>query len=232
MKIKQIFTVLLLNFAAVSAFALPAPFEATYAVSKSGMTLGEMNVSLSYTGNTYRYFKTSKATGLASFLSGDKVVENVVGKFQGNYLQPTNYLYHHTSKRKDRKDQFQFIKPTQVAGAYRDKTYNLQVPKESIDRASLELALARDVAIKNKDLKYSLVERGKQKDYSIKRLGQEKLTVSGKEYLAEKLIIERASSERTTTFWLAKDIDYLPIKIDHVEKGDPVVTLLKSFTKK
>lgn len=229
MKIKLILLSLVLNLVSMEAFALPAAFNATYSVSKSGLTLGEMKSSLSYSGTTYKYHKKSTATGLASWLSGDKVSENADGKFNGNYLQSVNYLYHHTSKRKNRKDQLKFVSPRNVKGVYKGNAYNLQVPNGSIDRATLELALARDLAANKKVLKYSVVERGHRKDYLLQRQGSEKLTIKGKQYTAEKLMVVRKGTNRKTTFWLAKELDYMPVKINHIEKGDAIVTELKSF---
>ncbi|MEE9352119.1 MAG: DUF3108 domain-containing protein [Thiotrichaceae bacterium] len=229
MKIKLILLSLVLSLTSVGAIALPAAFNATYSVSKSGLTLGEMKSSLSYNGTTYKYHKKSISTGLVSWLSGDKVSENADGKFNGNYLQSVNYLYHHTSKRKNRKDQLKFISPREVKGVYKSNAYNLKVPNGSLDRATLELALARDLAANKKVLKYSIVERGHRKDYLLQRQGTEKLTIKNKQYNAEKLIVVRKGTTRKTTFWLAKELDYMPVKINHVEKGDAIVTELKSF---
>ncbi len=229
MKIKQIQLFLLLSVMSVGALALPAAFNASYSVSKSGLTLGEMKTSLVYKGDTYKYYKTSTSTGLVSWLSGDKITENAEGKFKGNYLRSTHYLYHHTSKRKNRKDQLKFLTPREVKGSYKGEAYSLKVPHHSLDRATLELALARDLAAKKKSLKYTVVERGHHKEYHLHRQGTEKLTIGGKEYITEKLIVVRKGSERKTVFWLAKELDYMPIKIDHFEKGDAIVTKLKWF---
>ena len=227
--IKQIQLFIVLMLISIGAFALPAAFNASYTVSKSGLTLGEMRMSLIYKNNTYAYHKSTKATGLASWLSGDKMVENSEGKVDGNYIQSTSYLFHHTSKRKNRKDQFKFTAPNKVKGQYNDQAYDVQVPHGTMDRATLELALARDLALKKKVLNYSVTEKGKVKSYHLKRLGQEKVTVRGKEYMAEKLMVARKGTTRKTTFWLVKEFDYMPAKIDHIEKGSSIVTKLKWF---
>jgi hypothetical protein len=229
--IKQLLTLFSASLLSLSAYALPDAFKANYVVSKGGLTLAEMNVSLSYSNGMYRYYKTSNSRGLVSVFSGDKIVENVVGKYQGEKLLPSNYIYHHTSKRKDRKDQFQFIGNSQVRGTYKDRAYNFTVPTDTLDRASLELAMARDLQAKDPSLVYSVVEKGKQKDYVVKRLGKETITIGGKSYHTEKLTIERDTSERKTIFWLAEEVDYMPVKIEHIEKGTPIQTTLKSFKK-
>ena len=225
----QWFILLLLSMISINTMALPSAFTAAYSVSKSGLTLGEMKTSLRYNGNAYQYNKTSKSSGLVSWLSGDKIVENAEGIFNNNYLQSRSYLYHHTSKRKDKKDQLKFISPETVKGEYKGEAYHLKVAKGSIDRATLELALARDLAQGKKDLSYTVVERGEQKVYHLRRQGVEMLKINGKKYVTEKLTVVRDNSNRKTTFWLAKALDYMPVKIDHIEKGDAIVTQLKWF---
>lgn len=215
-----------------ASFALPSPFTATYDVSKSGLTLGSMAKTLSYSGNQYHYHTTSKATGLASFLSDDLIIENADGIFDGEYLQPRTYLYHHTSKRKDRKTQATFLLPTKVSGSYKDEAFSLDVSPASIDRATLELAIARDLMNKKTNFSYQVIEKNQQKRYDLKVLGEEVLSLNGKKYHCQKMIVERDDKSRKTLFWLAKETDYIPVKIDHNEKGDSIVSTLKTFVKK
>ncbi len=212
----------------LNASALPRAFQANYTVSKGALKIGIMHSSLIYNGDAYSYKKSSKATGLASFLSGDRITENAGGKFKGNFMQSSSYLYHHKSKRKDRKDSFKFPSPTLVKGTYKEP-YSLTVTRGTMDRATMELALARDMAAKKKDLKYSVVEKGKQKEYKLRRLGIETITISGKKYTCEKIIVDRKDSDRKTISWLAKELEYMPVQIEHIEKGTSIMTRLKSF---
>ncbi len=227
--IKQLMVFLLAGMSSVAGFALPAAFNASYSVSKSGLTLGEMRVSLSYTNNHYAYHKSTRATGLAAWLSGDKMIENADGKVHGNSIFPESYLFHHTSKRKDRKDQLQFVNPRLAKGSYKGRAYSIQVPGGTLDRAALELALARDLAAQKKSLTYSIVERGKLKTYHLTRQGVEKINIGGKNYHAEKIMVARKGAARKTILWLAKELDYMPVKINHIEKGDAIVSNLKWF---
>jgi len=231
MKTKLIPTLMLLALGlfSLTAHALPKAFSATYAVSKSGLSLGEMRLDLSYNKQNYYYKKSSKAHGLAKLLSGDKMVENVQGLFQGNYLQPQSYLFHHTSKRKNRKDQIQFTSPQQAVGQYKKDAFKLTIPKGTLDRASLELALARDVSTNKTQLNYNVIERGKIKTYHIKKAGNKLLNHDGKQYHVQKMIVSHANKKRSTVFWLAKELDYMPIRIDHTEKDKTIVTQLKRF---
>lgn len=214
------------------SYALPSAFTATYDVKKSGMTLGNMQTSLSYNGNQYHYHKKSKTTGLASLFSGDVIVENADGIFNGEYLQPRTYLYHHISKRKNRKTLATFLSPTKVSGTHKDQSFSLNVSATSIDRATLELALARDLLSKKTTFSYLVIEKDKQKRYDLNALGDEVLTINGISYHCKKMIVKRDDQSRKTIFWLAKETDFMPVKINHAEKGDSVVSTLKTFSRK
>ncbi|HIQ14726.1 MAG TPA: DUF3108 domain-containing protein, partial [Leucothrix sp.] len=145
------------------------------------------------------------------------------------YLQPQSYLFHHTSKRKNRKDQIQFTSPQQAVGQYKKDAFKLTIPKGTLDRASLELALARDVSTNKTQLNYNVIERGKIKTYHIKKAGNKLLNHDGKQYHVQKMIVSHANKKRSTVFWLAKELDYMPIRIDHTEKDKTIVTQLKRF---
>jgi hypothetical protein len=215
-----------------AAQALPQAFQATYKVAKGGLTLGSMTSSLSYTGKQYHYHKLSQTSGLAALLSGDKIVENVDGIFNGEYLQPRDYLFHHTSKRKNRQDKAHFNSPKVVSGQYKDKKYKLDIAPGTLDRATLELALSRDMAKGQKQLNYKVVQRGKLDNYSFVRQGVEKITVPAGTYECEKVMVGHKDKKRQTVFWLAKKLGYIPVKIDHTEKGSSIVTVMKSYRKR
>ncbi|MGB1011387.1 MAG: DUF3108 domain-containing protein [Thiolinea sp.] len=226
---KAIQSLLLLTFlASPSLSAAPQPFQASYSVIKSGISLGEMNANLVYSGNQYTYLKQTKASGLAALLSGDKLTERSNGRKNGEHLSAANYLHHHKNKRKDRRDQFNFATPTQVKGNYKGAAYSLNVPNGTIDPALLELRIMDDMAA-NRPLRYRITEKGKFKEYHFRKLGQETLQLPAGEYECDKIHMVRDNGNRVTTIWLAKQLNYVPVKIRHNEKGDIIETQLKSY---
>jgi hypothetical protein len=225
----KVIVFLLFTLMSLSAAALPRAFQASYTVEKGRLTIGEMNISLVYNGSAYSYKKSSKAKGLAKLLSGDRITQNAAGSFKGNFMQSSHYLYHHKSKRKNKKDDFTFVNPRLVKGTYKE-AYEIAVPAGTIDRATMELLLARDLMANKKELSYSVVEKGKHKVYKLRRLGSETIKVAGRDYVCEKIIVERNNSNRKTISWLAKDLDYMPAQIQHIEKGSSIMTRLISLS--
>lgn len=221
-------SVLLLSLLAGVANAAPSAFQASYSVIKSGLSLGEMKASLVYSGNQYTYLKQTKANGLAALLSGDTLTERSQGEKKGHQLSSKNYLHHHKNRRKDRRDQFNFAAPTQVQGNYKGTAYTLNVPHGTVDPALLELQIMDDIAA-NRPLNYRITEKGKLKDYRFRKMGRETLTLPAGSYECEKIQMIRENGSRTTTIWLATELNYLPVQIRHNEKGDIIETQLSSY---
>ncbi len=210
-------------------YALPKAFNAEYDVSKSGFSLGTMQASLNYQGNQYHYHKLTKAKGLAAILSGDTLTENSDGIVQGESLIPKSYLRHHISKRKDKKDQFHFKTATSVQGNYDNKAYQLTVPANTSDLSLLELRLMQDIAAGKTQTKYNIVDRGELKQYSFNRLGTVTLKLKTGSYACEKVRVSRKNNKRQTTLWLAKALDYLPVRILHNDNGDKLEARMTAY---
>lgn len=212
-----------------SLLAAPQAFQASYNVMKSGMSLGEMTATLAYSANKYVYLKQTKANGIAAFLSGDTLTERSSGIQQGTLLNGQQYQHHHKNKRKDRRDQFSFVTPTQVKGRYKDKNYALNVPNGTVDPALLELRIMDDIKA-NHPMNYRVTDRGRLKDYQFQRQGREVLSLPAGRYNCEKIQMSRDNGKRITTIWLAAELGFLPVQIRHNEEGSIIETKLKSYS--
>ena len=210
---------ILMMYSPLTPASTPQAFHARYMVTRSGLTLGEMEATLSYQDQQYTYLKLTKANGLAALLSGDTLTERSIGRSQNQVLHSQQYFYEHKNKRKTRRDQFNFQNPTTVNGQYKNKSYQLSVPAETVDPALLELRLMQD-SVNGKSLRYSVTEKGKVKEYHFMHQGQETLTLENNQYICEKMHVSRDNGKRQTTIWLAPVLNNLPVKIRHNEKGD------------
>jgi len=211
-----------------TAVALPNAMTSTFDVSRNGLSLGYLKTTLKYTGNKYQYHKSTKATGLAKVLTKATVTERSEGLFSGNRVIPTSYLYDEKRRKKRRVDKATFAKG-RANGVYKDKTYNVAVPANMLDRGVIEVVVANDLNRKLPNLNYKIMERGELKDYSFIRQGVEKVTTPAGTFNAVKLKVKRANSSRETTYWMAQKIGFLPVKMIHKEKGDTFTSVLKSY---
>ena len=218
------------SFALFSSIATAAPdaFQASYTVTAKGLEMGTMTASLHYNNDGYTYQKITKANGLAALLSGDTLTERSSGQKSGATLIPNNYLHHHKNKRKDKKDEFTFVSPTQVNGTFDGNAYQLSVPKGTLDMATLELYLM-DAMTLNKPMNYPIASRGKLQDYRLRKLGKETITVPAGEYECEKIEVMHQDTTRQTTLWLAPKLHYAIAQVRHKEDGDIIETRLQKY---
>ncbi len=219
-----------LLLAQAPAMAIPSAFQADYTVAKGSMKLGNLHTSLKINGNRYSYHKYTKSSGLAALLTGIKITENTNGQISGQNLRPTNYLFNQSRRSKSKIDKIQFS-GNSAKGNYKGTAYNEAISGVTQDRASLELVLARDVALNKAKLSYSVVERGRKKQYNFQKLGNEKIKTPAGTFNTVKVKVQRAGGKRETIFWLAKETDYMPVKIRHREKKDIITTIMRSYKK-
>lgn len=210
--------------------ALPDAFKADYSVASGSITLGNLHVKLGYSGQNYEYQKYTKATGLAAMLTGIKITEKTNGLLSGLQVIPKNYYFNQTRRKKSRIDKTEFSGKNAV-GNYKNTPYNLIIPNGAQDRASLELVLARDMALNKSRFQYNVVDRGKIKRYDFKKMAEEKIKTPLGLFKAIKVKVIREGNERETIFWLAKQVNYLPVKVKHTEKGQVITSVIKSYKK-
>ena len=230
MKFLNFLLATLLLIATQSSYALPPAFQADYIVKKGSMTLGKLHTSLKYAGNKYSYHKKTKATGLAALLTGIKIIENSDGSFSGQQLMPQNYLFNQSRHGKSKVDKASF-RGNQVAGSYKNKPYHFNIKKGTQDRASLEIMLAQDLSQNKAQLNYHIVGRGEQIEYKFQRIGQEKLKTPAGTFNTVKVKVVRKGNKRDTTFWMAKELGYMPVKVVHREKKDLITSIIKKYKK-
>lgn len=224
-----ILSALLLSLTQIG-FALPSAFKAEYVVKKGSMKLGNLQTSLTYSGNRYAYHKNTKASGIAALLTGIKINEKTNGTFSQNQLIPQHYLFNQSRHGKSKIDKATFLGDN-VTGTYKGKAYTLAIKKGTQDRASLEIMLAQDLSQNKSQLSYQIIGRGEESTYTFQRLGQEKLKTSIGTFNTVKVRVVRKGNKRATTFWLAKELGYMPAKVVHREKKDLITSMIKNYKK-
>ncbi len=231
--IKKAFTTLALSSLLLLtqfAIAMPKAFQADYAVSKGSLSLGNLRTTLKYSGNKYAYHKYTKATGLAAMLTGIKITENSDGQIIGKNFKPINYLYNRAKRSKSKIDKIQFAN-NRANGSYRNDNFNLAINSDVQDKASLELSLARDLKLNKTRLSYTVISKGKKSQYNFQKLGNEQIKTKAGTFNAVKVKVIRSGTKRETIFWMAKELDYIPVKVRHREKDNVITTIIKSYKK-
>ena len=212
-----------------SAMSLPKESSAVFDVSRNGASVGYAEHSLIYLGQTYEYTKATQSTGLAHLLTKASILEKVSGKFSGEKLMPVSYSFNQKTRKKTVTEEARFA-GNRVSGMYKGNPYALDAPANFVDRATLEIAVARDLALNVPTLQYNVMERGKIKKYLFTRVGNEQLQTNAGVFNTTKVLVQRADKSRKTTYWMAKELTYLPVKMIHEDDGDVIGSVIRTFT--
>ncbi|GAA6168044.1 DUF3108 domain-containing protein [Sessilibacter corallicola] len=105
-----------------------------------------------------------------------------------------------------------------------DRTLNFE--DELYDSLNYQLRLQLDVACdpNTTQFHYPIAKKKGVRDYYFTRLEDERVKTEVGEFDAVKLIKEEDNGKRKTTVWLAKDLAYSVVKLDHTE-GDKTDSL-------
>ena len=226
----KLFIVLALTFhLPLFASALPPPFEATYKVSKAGITLGNVDISLRYDNGRYLYRKKTISKGLLALFRHDVITETSEGQTDGNQLTMDKYRYLHKNGRKSREDSITLIESNKVRERFKGKDLSYRVPDHALDRASVEIALIRDAPSGKASLSYDVVEKGRSRTLLFKRTSKKTVTTPAGSFECIEYKVRHNSNKRSTILCLAPSLDYLPDAATHVEKGTSLTMRLKKY---
>lgn len=212
-----------------AAMSLPKETSTIFDVTRNGSSVGYLESVLKYFGKTYEYSKYTQSTGFAKLLTNASISEKAMGKYAGERLIPVSYSFNQETRKKKVMDKARFA-GNRVSGVYKGNAYSVQTPANVLDRASLEIAVARDLKRKLPRLQYNVMERGEIKQYIFARIGSERLETDAGTFHTIKVQVKRKDKSRKTTYWMAKELTYLPVKMVHEEDDDVISSVIREFS--
>ena len=218
----------LLTAAFVAAAAeLPGDFAAHYAVSINNLKIGESQVVLeAQDDGRYLYRSLARSTGIAKLFRGDTVRESSQFVLHQGRVRPLEYRFDHTGGKKERHALLMFDWQAQkVSNTVEEHTWEMKIPADALDKLIVQLAVMMDLDGGKRTLSYAIADGGKLKEYQFAIVGEEAVTVPAGEFAAVKLQRLRKDNDRTTHFWCAPALGYLPVRIEQIEHEDGVTFL-------
>ena len=210
--------------AAASTAPPPRPFRAAYSASYNGMAIA-----------TVRTFKAEGegyllATRASNFLGSIGEEEVLTFADDGSVLSGS-YSYQRAIFGNKRKELTTFDRDTgRVTNTYKKRTVEIPLQDALYAPLGYQLQLRRDLMAGHREFHYRVVSRGKIRDYRYTIKGAETLDTPLGKIATLVLERERDTDERQTFLWLAKNYDYLPVKLVHSEDGDTHTMLIESYT--
>lgn len=214
---------LLLAGIANPAFAI-TPFTATYAFNLDNKASGTATRQLSKQGNNWLYNFSARVPLLAT------ASEKSTFTFDNQQVTAQKYVREYKILVHSQVLTLNFDNTNKVVNVKKDKTarqYALQ--PNTLDDLNAEVQIRED--LKNGKLKSSYLIAN-QKDIDPRTFvnaGSVKISTPAGNYDAVKVIIKHPKNDKQTTFWLAPKLDYLPVKVMHVDENQTYTLNLTTY---
>lgn len=206
---------------AQSTYQLEA-FVAHYEARKLGMKLGILRLHLTKIGpQSYKFEAHSQTAGLLSLFNKDKIIERSYWQWHQQQVRPMKYWFSQTGRKKRQISvQFQWENQTAVKNV-NGNIETLPFQQAVHDRLSYQIALMNALNRGQTQFEYPVMERKGFKIYAFNVLKVETLsTALGKlETIKIERVRKKSNNKRSTVFWCAKILAYLPVRIQHTEKN-------------
>lgn len=201
---------------------LPA-WQARYNITKYGATIARLNMSLQANNGQAQYNLHTEAVGLMAAISDEELTETS----RLHQAEDQSWkLEKFSQQRAADKTRYQTFSITtdndtlRAQGEYNGKPFSLNPQPPVWDRSSVQLALTCDLLAENKPhpaYDYTVIDNGSITKYHFEYRGQENIRIADKKFDALKF--ERISGERSTLFWLAPTLSYMPVRMEQYKKG-------------
>lgn len=199
---------------------LPTPFEADYSVYRKGAKVAKMQRRFNQLENGHYFYRSeTRTTGLVSLFRKDHIVEETTWKLSEEELFPSHYLYRHTGGKKDRHVEVNFDwRENTITNSINGASWQMPTQARIMDKLLYQLAIMQDLKSGRIPLSYTIADGGKIKPYHFEILGEERIKTDLGEFNTIKLFRHKPNSRRQSTLWCAKELHYLPVRLENIEK--------------
>ena len=201
---------------------LPPEFEVSYDVLKGSMRVGKMNVSLRIVGDELIYESITKPVGIAALFLGDQVItDRAILKLFSNNYQTVEFKHAMKNSDKNRDEHYVFDWDNNKASVkYKDRSDEIEIPENTFDNYSAQLLLMRKPEDNTYTRTYSVISKGKLREYTYQLETNEPITTKFGKYNANKYVRKKDNDKKTTYLgWYAEKLNYIPVKLDKFENG-------------
>lgn len=215
------------------SLALPLEYTASYDIEKFGMVVARSNYTLKHENNDVRVTQHTETVGLAALIRNDVIDENSLLSIKNEQLLLTEFNYTHRSKDKKNRNiqlKIDWVNSDEkllgtVNGTAHGKSLKLKVDNPVWDTSSYQIPLMLNTKEKVAPQKYSMMIKGRFKDYTFITHGIETIEVNGNTIDAIKIERDSGTAKSPIYLWLAPSLNNLPVKIEKWKNGDLQVTL-------
>ncbi|MEJ6070789.1 DUF3108 domain-containing protein, partial [Psychrobacter sp. 16-Bac2893] len=106
-----------------------------------------------------------------------------------------------------------------VVSNYRGKSTTLNMAQQAFDDLSLEVQIRQDLLNGKFSGNYYMAKHDKIEKTPFKKSGNTKITVPAGTFDTVRVDRIHDDNSRSTSFWLAPSLDYLPVKVSQINDG-------------
>lgn len=190
------------------------PSSANYNFTVEDKYKGTATRILTKSGNTWKYNVNAKVSGVATAAQSSVFVIN------GNNVAPTQASTTYKLLGVGRTHNLSFNAANkQVASTYKGKTVNLSMAQQAFDDLSLEVQIRQDLLNGKFSGNYYMAKKDKIESTPFRKSGNTKITVPAGTFNTVRVDRVHDDNSRSTSFWLAPSLDYMPVKVSQVNDG-------------
>ncbi|GAA0797832.1 DUF3108 domain-containing protein [Psychrobacter piscatorii] len=190
------------------------PSTANYSFTVEDKYKGSATRTLNKSGNTWKYNVKARVAGVASASQSSTFTIN------GNSVVPTQASTTYKLLGLGRTHKLDFNPTTKkVTSNYKGKTTTMNMAQQAFDDLSLEVQIRQDLLNGKFSGNYYMAKKDKIEKTPFKKSGSTKITVPAGTFDTVRVDRVHDDDSRSTSFWLAPSLDYLPIKVSQINDG-------------
>ena len=188
-------------------------FSATYVLNADGKR-GTATRTLIKNGDDYHYHVKASAVGVAS------MNQSASFSLLNGRIVPSDSRMSVQVLGVGRTHHIKFDNPAKsVVSTYRGKSTTLRMNGQAYDDLSLEAQIRQELIHGQFSGNYHLVKKNEIEATKFRRSSSSKITVPAGTYDAIRIDRIHDDKGRSTSFWLAPSLNYLPIKVSQINDG-------------
>ena len=198
--------------------AVPADYEAVYTV-KLLQADGTLRAKLENNNGTYTYSLKTEPTGFWKLIANGSINESSEFEIINEEIRSINYRLNDTIRRNARESEVDFDwSKKMIKGFYKDRVIDFNIEKRILTRILLQIEIMHQKQRNNLKDTYLIIDKDEIKEIDITSSNSgKKISVPFGSYDVIEVSHRSKNSNRINTFWLAPELDFIPVKLEQTE---------------
>lgn len=196
------------------------PFSAEYSLSLGYLVIGRVTVALRLSPRGhYEYQAHTLPVGLTAVIRSDEITELSRGDILNGKVIPRSYHYRHLKSDNSRQVDLRFRwESMQVINRTPESEWVMKIEPGTQDKFSQQLMLMLALQAGQREISFPVADGGRLKRYRFRLQPVESVATKTGNFRSLHLIRSKQGRNSQADFWLAADLDYLPVKVQRREK--------------